>query len=348
MIKILILGAGAMGSAFSVPCIDRNHQVTIVGTLLEDQFIDNLNSNKKFHPILELNLSDNTNIVKYNNLEDELKKKPDLIVLGVNSKGIKWAAEQISKFSNNSILCPILLLVKGLSIYDNKYESLGDKVKRLLTNGGIKNINISAVGGPCLAKGLAHKVHTSVIFANKDMQTAKWLIDNLSTDYYHPLISNDMIGVETCAAIKNIFSMSIGAAKGLYINNDKIIENNYCNAAATLFKQSLYEMELFTNILKGKKETVNSLAGLGDLYVSAVGGRNSKMGTFLGQGYIYSEAKKLKMPNETIEGAELVFEIGTKIKNDFDIKKMPLMISVINSILDDKKLIINWNDFNMN
>ena len=133
MTKIVILGAGAMGSAFSVPCIDRNHQVTIVGTHLEDQFIDNLNSNKKFHPILELNLSDNTNIIKYNNLEDELKKKPDLIVFGVNSKGIKWATEQISKFSNDSILCPILLLVKGLSIYDNKYESLGDKVKRLLT-----------------------------------------------------------------------------------------------------------------------------------------------------------------------------------------------------------------------
>ena len=74
MIKILILGAGAMGSAFSVPCIDRNHQVTIVGTHLEDLFIDNLNRNKKFHPILELNLSDNTNIIKYNNLEDELKK----------------------------------------------------------------------------------------------------------------------------------------------------------------------------------------------------------------------------------------------------------------------------------
>tara|TARA_B100001964_G_C13969567_1_gene481273 strand:+ start:333 stop:566 length:234 start_codon:yes stop_codon:yes gene_type:complete len=74
MIKILILGAGAMGSAFSVPCIDRNHQVTIVGTHLEDQFIDDLNRNKKFHPILELNLSINTNIIKYNHLADELKK----------------------------------------------------------------------------------------------------------------------------------------------------------------------------------------------------------------------------------------------------------------------------------
>ena len=42
MSKILILGAGAMGTAFSVPCLDRQHQVKIVGTHLEDKFIDKL------------------------------------------------------------------------------------------------------------------------------------------------------------------------------------------------------------------------------------------------------------------------------------------------------------------
>ena len=53
-------------------------------------------------------------------------------------------------------------------------------------------------------------------------------------------------------------------------------------------------MEVFTEFLKGKKETVKGLAGLGDLYVSAAGGRNSKMGSFIGEGIIYSEAKKTK------------------------------------------------------
>ena len=59
-----------------------------------------------------------------------------------------------------------------------------------------------------------------------------------------------------------------------------------------------------------------------------------------------SEAKKTKMPNVTVEGAELIFEIGNKVKEDFDDKKLPLMIAMINAILEDKKLNIKWENFN--
>ena len=70
------------------------------------------------------------------------------------------------------------------------------------------------------------------------------------------------------------------------------------------------------------------------------------MGSFIGEGIIYSEAKKTKMPNVTIEGAELIFEIGKKVKEDFNKKKLPLMISLIDAILEDKILKINWENFN--
>ncbi len=106
-------------------------------------------------------------------------------------------------------------------------------------------------------------------------------------------------------------------------------------------------MIIFTEKLKGKKETVIGLAGIGDLYVSADGGRNSKMGKYLGQGLTFEEAKKTKMPNITVEGAELIFEIGSKVKKDFDETKLPLMIAIINTILNDKKLDINWDKFNL-
>ena len=165
-------------------------------------------------------------------------------------------------------------------------------MERLLSEKGIKNINISAVGGPCLASGLANRVHSSVVIANKNLDTAKFLSKMLSTEYYHVSASSDIIGVEVCAAIKNIYSMIIGAASG--INKTKNKENLYLNTSAALVKQSIYEMEIFTKFLKGKTETVKGLAGLGDLYVSAAGGRNSKMGSFAGEGSIYSEAKKQK------------------------------------------------------
>ena len=205
---------------------------------------------------------------------------------------INWVVDLLSASLNDSTLPPILILTKCLGVYENQYELLVDKLERLLINSGFKNTNISAGAGPCLAIGLANKVHTSVIFANNNLETVEWLKDILTTDYYHPSISNDIIGVEVCAAIKNIFSMVIGAASGL--NKEKTKGNLYLNTSAALMKQSVYEMEVFAEFLKGKKETVKGLAGLGDLYVSAAGGRNSKMGSFIGEGIIFSEAKKKK------------------------------------------------------
>ena len=343
MKKIVIIGAGSMGTAFAYPCYDNKFEVNIVGTHLENNFIDELNKNH-FHLGLNQEVIKSIKFFKHDSINDVFENKPDLVVIGVSSKGINWISEELNKVSKNKELPDLLMLTKGLSINGKKYELLVNKLERLLLEKGIKNINLSAVGGPCLASGLANRVHSSVVIANKNLDTAKSLSKMLSTDYYHISSSSDVVGVEVCAAIKNIFSMIIGAAPGL--NKIKNKNNLFLNTSAALVKQSIYEMEVFTEFLKGKKETVKGLAGLGDLYVSAAGGRNSKMGSFIGEGMIYSEAKKTKMPNVTIEGAELIFEIGKKVKEDFNEKKLPLMISLIDAILEDKILKINWENFN--
>ena len=141
--------------------------------------------------------------------------------------------------------------------------------------------------------------------------------------------------------------MVIGASQGLChaSASKEIKEKNYLNTSAALIQESIYEMTIFTEKLKGKKETVIGLAGIGDLYVSADGGRNSKMGEYLGQGMTFKEAKKIKMPNDTIEGADLALEIGTKVKSDFDNKTLPLMTSMINTICDEIPLKIDWKNF---
>ena len=343
MKKIVIIGAGSMGTAFAYPCYDNKFEVNIVGTHLENNFIDELNKSH-FHLGLNQEVIKSIKFFKHDSINDVFENKPDLVVIGVSSKGINWISEELNKVSKNKELPDLLMLTKGLSINEKKYELLVNKLERLLLEKGIKNINLSAVGGPCLASGLANRVHSSVVIANKNLDTAKSLSKMLSTDYYHISSSSDVVGVEVCAAIKNIFSMIIGAAPGL--NKIKNKDNLFLNTSAALVKQSIYEMEVFTEFLKGKKETVKGLAGLGDLYVSAAGGRNSKMGSFIGEGIIYSEAKKTKMPNVTIEGAELIFEIGKKVKEDFNKKKLPLMISLIDAILEDKILKINWENFN--
>ena len=344
MASILILGAGSMGTAFSFPCSDNNHAVSIIGTHLENDFIDQINL-KRVHPALNCDIPKNVKLLKFDKLSEEINKKIDLIVVAVTSKGIEWASIELSKVLKNNTL--ILILTKGLAINNNNYEILAYKMERLMKKNGIKKTNISAAGGPCLARGLANKIHTSVVFANTDINIAKQISQLVSTDYYHVFTSDDVVGVETCAAIKNIFSMAIGASQGLCHPSvsKEIREKNYLNTAAALIQESIYEMTIFTEKLKGKKETVVGFAGIGDLYVSADGGRNSKMGEYLGQGMTFKEAKKIKMPNDTVEGADLALEIGTKVKRDFDNKTLPLMTSMINTICDEVPLEIDWKNF---
>ena len=114
------------------------------------------------------------------------------------------------------------------------------------------------------------------------------------------------------------------------------------NSSSNLFQKSIIEMKYLTKYFKGKDETTSGLAGVGDLYVSAIGGRNSLMGKYLGEGYLYNDAKKKFMKNVTVEGAKLALEIGPKILQDLNPKHFPLMFSMLKTICENKKLEINW------
>jgi len=342
MKKIIIIGAGAMGSAFTVPCVDNNNEVTLVGTHLENELVASIKKNKNFHPSLKTNLAPKLNIERFDNLKIVMEKGIDVIVAAISSVGIKWFADEISKYYKKKL--PIILLTKGLSVEKHELITLSEKIKILLKEKGHDEVNISAIKGPCLATGLANKMRTGTVIANPDIKEAQILKRIISTNYYSTELSSDLQGVELSGAIKNIYSMLIGASEGL--SNSKtsleIQSKYYLNTAASLIHRSISEMVEFVSFYGGNSETVYGLAGLGDLYVSAIGGRNSLMGKYLGQGHLYKDAKELYMKDITVEGAELAFEIGPKIFEDLEEKKFPLMFSVLRSICENKKLEISW------
>ena len=342
MKKIIIIGAGAMGSAFAVPCVDNKNDVTIVGTHLENDLIEKIKSNDQIHPALKTKLSSEVKFEKFEKLQTILNQELDIIVCGVSSIGIEWFVQQISKKYKKEL--PIILLTKGLSILDNELTTLSDKIRTLLTNDGHSEINISAIKGPCLAAGLANKMRTGTIIANQKVKEAQLLKGIISTNYYSTEISEDINGVELSGAIKNIYSMLIGASEGL--SNSKVpkeIQSKFfLNTAASLIHRSISEMVEFVSHYGGKAETVYGLSGLGDLYVSAIGGRNSLMGKYLGEGYLYNDAKEKFMKNITVEGAQLAIEIGPKILQDLNPQHFPLMFSMLQTICENKKLEINW------
>jgi len=342
MKKIVIIGAGAMGSAFAVPSIENKNDVTIVGTHLENELIDSIISNNQIHPTLKTKLPKEIKFEKFEKLQTILEKDLDIIVSGVSSVGIEWFVDQISKSYKNNI--SIVLLTKGLSIFNNELTILSDKIKNLLKKEGHSKINISAIKGPCIAAGLANKMRTGTVIANKDIKESQSLKQTISTNYYSTEISEDITGVELSGAIKNIYSMLIGASEGLSNSKaPKEIQSKYfLNTAASLIHRSISEMVEFVSHYGGKPETVYGLAGLGDLYVSAIGGRNSLMGKYLGEGFLYNEAKEKFMKNITVEGAQLALEIGPKILQDLNPKHFPLMFSMLQTICENKKLEISW------
>ena len=86
MSKIVIIGAGAMGSAFALPCLDNNHDVNIVGTHLENDFIDHIKKNKNIHPGLNTHIPNQVKIFKFERSGDLLNSNVDLIVLYQTNK----------------------------------------------------------------------------------------------------------------------------------------------------------------------------------------------------------------------------------------------------------------------
>jgi len=316
MKSILIIGAGAMGAAFSVPCIDNKHKVTL-SEPYDFKLIKKINSNRKFHPYLKIKL--NKKLIVKNFSGALLDKKWDLIVVAVSSIGIDLVRDCLKNLKYNT---KILVLTKGL-----KYDKFSNKIITMSEqlNKGVKKFDLSVLKGPCLAKELAKKIKSSTIIANKNIKKAKSIGNLISTKYYKIEYSNDVKGVEICSAIKNIYSMLIGSGEG-------------SNTSSSIFAKSINEMMYLTKYFKGNEDTVYGLAGVGDLYVSAVGGRNSKMGEYLGKGYTFKRAKKKFMPNDTVEGAELAKEIGKHILKKVNNKKIPLMVTLLRAILNNKKL----------
>ena len=320
MNKILVIGAGAMGAAFTFPLVDNNHKVTLTEPYNKDLQKKLLKKNK-FHPTLKLKLSKKVSIKKFSS--ELLNEKWDLVVVAVSSIGIDMVREYLKNIKRKT---SILVLTKGLKFDQNinKIITMSEQLSK-----GNQNLNVSVLKGPCLAKELANKIKSYTVIANQNINIAKNIGKLISTKYYKTEYSSDVKGVEFSSAIKNIYSMIIGSGEGE-------------NTASALFRKSLDEMEYLIKYFRGKKETVHGLAGVGDLYVSAVGGRNSKMGEYLGKGYTFKIAKKKFMKNDTVEGADLAKEIAPYVLKKIKKNKIPLMHALLSAITKNKKLKINY------
>ncbi len=336
-----------MGSAFSVPLTDNNHTVSLVGTHLDGDIIEEIHESR-LHPRLETHLADTVAPYTYDRLS-EVIPNADLVVLGVNSLGVHWAAEMLGPVLPPHV--PILMLTKGLETDGQSLKILPEVLRSNLPSEYRSQVEVNAVGGPSIAGELAVRRHTSVVITGPDQKSLDKLAGWLRTSYYHVWTSTDIVGVETCVSLKNIYALAVGLIIGV-LEKAGEAENKakMYNLAAAIFAQGLWEISYMVKKMGGQQRSVCALPGAGDLYVTSQGGRNCRMGRFLGLGMPYSEAKAQHMFDITIEGAELALAIGPEIETliqqgELDGATLPLMRMMIDIVCHDASVRIPWDEF---
>jgi len=345
MARIVIVGAGVMGSAFSVPLADNGHTVRLVGTHLDEAIIAAIRQ-RHAHPRLRVHLPGSVSPFTQDQLADALRDA-DLVVLAVSSAGVDWAAERFKASLPAEV--PIVMLTKGLrgdgQMVHTLPAFLQDQLRPRYRS------QVGAIGGPSIAAELAVRRETSVTLAIPDRELGQRLARWLRTPYYHVWPDTDVVGVEVCAALKNAYALGVGLAAGM-LEGTTAAENEarMHNTAAALFAQALWEMAYVAGVCGGQPRAVWTLAGCGDLYVTCQAGRNYRMGRWLGLGVRYSEAKALHMNEDTVEGGETARAIGPTIngmieRGALDRAGLPLLLAIVTMVCRDELPPIPWERF---
>ncbi len=347
MAKVVILGAGVMGSAFSIPLTDNGHSVALVGTHLDGDIIEEIHQSH-IHPRLKSSLADTVEPYTWDRL-DEAIEGADLVVQGVNSYGVNWAAETLGPVLPADV--PVLALTKGLHGDGERLYTLPELFRSRLPIDLQSKVSLNAVGGPSIAGELAARRHTCVVITGHKAPQLEQFASWLRTPYYHIWTSTDFVGVEVAVAMKNVYALAVGLVIGL-LEKEGEADNGAVmhNLSAAIYAQGINEISYMVDYMGGQARSAYTLPGAGDLYVTAQGGRNCRMGRYLGLGMTYSEAKAQHMADTTIEGAQLAQAIGPTIKHliaqgELDGRALPLLQMMIEIVCHDAPVDIPWDAF---
>jgi glycerol-3-phosphate dehydrogenase (NAD(P)+) len=170
--------------------------------------------------------------------------------------------------------------------------------------------NIGVITGPCHAEEVAMERLSYLTIACQDENKAKIMADSLNSWYINTKISDDIIGTEYAAVLKNIYAIAAGIAHGLGYGD---------NFQAVLMSNAIREMKRFIKKVHKMKRNINDSAYLGDLLVTGYStfSRNRQFGNMIGKGYTVKSAQlEMSMIAEGYYATKSAFNIkeekGTK------------------------------------
>jgi len=330
IMKVAVLGAGAMGSALTVPIADRGHEVRLWGTKYDIKILDIISEGSP-HPRIGVKIPGSVKIYYPEELERALSGA-DVVVIGVSSAGVAPVSEEIKDFLESKT--SIVVISKGLEELGGEILTMTQIVEKKT---GISD-RIIYVSGPSIARELAHKLATAVVYNSRNLELAEKIKREFETRYYKISVSDDVLGAELSASLKNVYAIAIGWFDGLAKKKDGLEMNN---AKSAFFVQAVREMAYIVERMGGRRETVYGLSGIGDLMVTARGGRNGMFGMLMGTGLSAVEALEEMKKREVgvVEGYVAAEKVYKLIDGRVDLDKIPLFIGVYKVLYEELEVL---------
>lgn len=259
--KVVVVGGGSWGTAFAHVLANREHDVTLACRDADQaRTIVATGRNPRYLTHCDLRGVGATTI------EEAPIAAAELVVLAVPSAVF---GDVVRSLPGDA---PVLSLTKGLD------PGTGQRLSTL-----VRGRPVAVLSGPNIAEEIARDLPAATVIASEDEQLALELQAAINSLTFRVYVNNDVVGVELCAAAKNVIALAAGGADGLGLGD---------NAKAALVARGLAEMARLAVAAGGREETFAGLAGMGDLVVTcwSKSGRNRRAGELIAQGTEPDEA----------------------------------------------------------
>jgi glycerol-3-phosphate dehydrogenase (NAD(P)+) len=283
-VRFLVAGAGSWGTAFTRVLLDRGHNVVLAcHTEEQAQAIAETGRNPRYLSKVDLRGAETVAL-------EDAPGDADVVVVAVPSPSF---TDVVAALPGDA---PVLSLTKGLE------PSTGERLSTRVRGRGV-----AVLSGPNMAEEIAVGLPTAAVIASEDGFLAGQLQHAINSTVFRAYVNPDVVGVELCAAAKNVIALAAGAVDGLDLGD---------NGKSALITRGLVEMARLGDAFGARPETFAGLAGMGDLMVTCWSrhGRNRRAGELISQGATAADA--VAEIGQTVEGittAPVLLELSRRV-----------------------------------
>jgi glycerol-3-phosphate dehydrogenase (NAD(P)+) len=312
--KFAVIGGGSWATAIAKMLCEN--QEKIAWYMRSTYALEHL-KHQKHNPNYLSSVAFDTDKLQLTNDINEAIKFADILIFAIPSAFLSGELEKMTEsLEGKTIFSAIKGIVPETSLIVGEHFH---------SKFNIPYENIGVITGPCHAEEVALERLSYLTIACSDKEKAKYLAKNVSSYYIKTKTSDDIVGTEYAAVLKNIYSIAAGIAHGLGYGD---------NFQAVLMSNAIREMKKFIKKVHRMKRNINDSAYLGDLLVTgySVFSRNRMFGNMIGKGYTVKSAQmEMSMVAEGYYAVKSAYNLNLEYK-----AKTPIIDAVYQILYEGK------------